>query len=72
MTRFGSSGPLNWLQRMTDDQPLIVWKLASERIGPPIDVRAFVINRVNDFVTLLCATAAYKNRRKHERGHNFF
>jgi hypothetical protein len=41
LRRFGDTGPTTWLREVTQREPALVWQLVKERLGPPIDRRAF-------------------------------
>jgi len=41
MHEYGDSGPVKWLNEIAAHHPVLVWNVVKERLGPPIDSRAF-------------------------------
>ncbi len=41
MHQFGDTGPTTWLRGVAQQDPLLIWHLIKDRLGPPIDRRAF-------------------------------
>ncbi|MBZ2184511.1 MAG: ATP-binding protein [Bryobacter sp.] len=41
LQQFGDTGPTKWLREVAQQEPELLWPLVRERLGPPIDRRAF-------------------------------